>query len=613
MNTTASNWSLSTSLLARSVVLSAVLAVASACETVEQDDFISQPGSPGTSPDPTAVIEGTILYSGPPPKCVVDRYTQQRRALGNVVLQLYLFDNPPFPEGNAASSENLLIVSGDKMFTPNDCLADNANPETAARIARSVPFRWTGIALKKDEASYQIRGFYDYDEDFIPLFSVARQVTEGDIMGAAVNDVQEPERGLLKIAIPAVANAINGYVTRGISVPLGFPVRTERPAFKLNDGKKLAATSPYTVVPGTSGGVDALATQQRFRGLTCPGGRGDGISCGLSLDLFSKSEAGLLKEVGVSLDADDASYAFWVQPVDMATIRVDDFDLAKTPDGMPDPHPTLGRLGVDWYTPILTMSRVAYVDPEAKASFEAQARIPQVRLLGSVLLPEQPPTSSLPFGRSSAPMSVPPVAVVELVANRPECRVPYFPPGSVATALDGRVGHCGELPTGRYAVTVVDGLTGDRPTGNPPVINPAQTLPSQQSWTIPNELANPVQVNEAFAKMMSSQGAGGAFLVHSPADRPANGSCLGTPAGLCSGNQPEVDPAGPDTATCLPPNCCNDIAHLCGLPLCETETIDGVAVRKGPSKITGMAGDAGIPNCVPFEMPRICCPTAARR
>ena len=199
MNTTASNWKLVATRWARSLSIVAALCSAPACETVELDAFVSQHG---TSPDPTAVLEGAILYSGPAPKCTVDRDTQKRRVQGNVVLQLYVFDNPPFPEGSAASSENLLIVSGDQMFTPDDCLADNVNPDSAPRVARSVPFRWTGVALKLAETSYQIRGFYDYDEDFIPMFTVARQATEGDIMGAAVIDVQAPERGLLKITIP---------------------------------------------------------------------------------------------------------------------------------------------------------------------------------------------------------------------------------------------------------------------------------------------------------------------------------------------------------------------------------------------------------------------------
>jgi hypothetical protein len=610
MNTTRSNWKLCAPVLARLATVAAALFAASACETVEQDAFVSRQG---TSPDPTAVLEGTILYSGPAPKCKTDGDTKQRRVQGNVVLQLYLFDNPPFPEGTAASSENLLVVSGDQMFTPEDCLAGDANPDTAMRVARSVPFRWPGLAVRPSEASYQIRGFYDYDEDFIPMFSATRQPTEGDIMGAAVNDVQEPERGPLKITIPAVGDAIDGYVARGISVALGVPLWTERPAFKLNDSRKLAATSPYDVVMGMNG-VDAVATQQKFRGLTCPGGKGDGISCGLSIDPMTKSDAAIMNKAGVSLDVDDATaYAFWVHPIDMTTIRPDDFDSARTPDGVPDPHPTLGGIGVDWYAPIFMLSRLAYTLPDTKppVTLETQARIPQVRLLGSVLLGEQPPASPLAFGRGSVPMSVPPVAVVELAPNRPECRVPYFPPGSTAAAIEGRVGHCGELPTGRYAATVVDGLMGERPTGNPPVIDPTKTIPSQQSWAIPNELGDPDQLNKEPANSMPSQGASGAFLVHSPAERPM--SCPVQPAGLCPGNQPGMDPAGADTATCLPSNCCNEVAHLCGVPLCETEMVGDVPIRKGPTKITGTTpAGVGIPDCIPFEMPRVCCPNARK-
>ena len=132
---------------------------------------------------------------------------------------------PPPPEGTATSSLNLLALAGDKLFTPADC--DRTEPT----LTRSVPFRWPRLPLYLgSERSYQVRGFYDRDDDFVPFFSVTRLPSGGDVIGAALNSASDPTQGFLRITLPALEAATNGHISRGITVALGSSVRSERPA-----------------------------------------------------------------------------------------------------------------------------------------------------------------------------------------------------------------------------------------------------------------------------------------------------------------------------------------------------------------------------------------------
>jgi hypothetical protein len=609
---------------ALSLVLLAALGLVPACDDLKEDKFISQGG---ISPDPTALLEGSILYIGPRPTCLYKPDGSFDRVQGNVVLTMFEYDNPPPPEGTATSAVNLFFLSGSEVFEQGDCLAAGSAPNFDDRITKSAAFLWSGVPLNATRAlDYQVRGFYDADEDMIPLFSVTRLPTQGDIAGAALNDVQDASKGFLRITLPKLSDAPNGVVRQGISVALANPVWTERPAFRLDENRRLAADAPF--VPGLKLGGAAIAADgplslRNFRALTCKAGAGDGVGCGLTLQRLGADDAAKLATSAVGLDVSStSSYAFYAQPVDIKTVMLkpagdpnmaSGLDLAR-PDGKPDPHPFLGSgLGVPWFSPIVLMQRLP--DP-AQAAIEAQARIPRVLLVGSVLLGDDLLPTKSAYGQSGAPVAIPPVAAVELITGRADCRVPYFPPGTPGIVTDGRLGHCDELPTGHYAVNVLAGIAGGRPgasadfpaRSDSPVAISGGTY-SNQSWSVPNELGDPAQVGEA--NTIVDQGYAGTFVIHDPS--PEKAACGSTTLqGICAAGPEIIENAiGVDSTFCLPRDCCEPVVHLCGLPTCaKMETADGNIVAS-PTTITGTAPNgAGIPSCVPFELPWQCCRAA---
>jgi len=89
-----------------------------ACPQPKQDKFVEEGG---ISPDPTARIDGTVLYLGPKPSCRYDG-NKVTHINGRVVMLLFQYDNPPPPEGGATTALNLLFVRGDELFSAEDCL-----------------------------------------------------------------------------------------------------------------------------------------------------------------------------------------------------------------------------------------------------------------------------------------------------------------------------------------------------------------------------------------------------------------------------------------------------------------------------------------------------------
>ena len=574
------------------------LLVVSGCEDIPQDSFASRGG---ISPDPTAILEGSIVYNGPAPAC---RYEagQAVEVIGNVVLTLYEYDNPPFPEGSAAGSSNLLVVLGSRLFDLADCLPDGARPDPNKRISRSVPFVWPRLTLSPElELSYQIRAFYDYDNDFNPLFSVTRLPTAGDVMGAALNDARDVNMGLLRVTLPRLFDAPNGIVRRGITLVLGNIVATERPVFRLGSERRLSADAPFTLV-GDPEQPDALATLRGFRALTCNDpGSANGAACGLSIERLPRTDAAKLLASDIDVNFDDpAAYAFYLDKVDLKTIVEGNVDRAA-PDTKIDTHPVLGTtLGLDWYAPMVFMTR------RRTSAREVQAGIPNVRLIGSVLLDEPSPALGRAFAQGGVPIAVPPMALVEWTAANVSCRVPYVAPRTPAAVTAGQLAHCGELPTGYYDVAVYSGSSGGLPGGTAPNV-----MPTFQSWSVPNELGLPEQVNE---NVIPSQAPSAAFFVSDPNADPSRNNCEAQAGSLCAGaTLPVIEPdlgRGFDSPTCLPSRCCDAIAHLCGLELCPRKTLPeegGRGYIDGPAEVAPNANNVPVPNCVPFEMPRQCC------
>ncbi len=449
------NSSLSRSLSWLAVVAPLLLA-APGCANPKQDKFQNQGG---IAADPGGIMRGSVIYLGPHPACEYKR-GKPTRVLGRVILSLFRHDNPPPPEGRATSALNLLTISGAKLFTLTDCLADGDAADPEDTLTRSVAFEWPTISLVAGRPmEYQVRGFYDSDEDMNPFFSVKRLPTAGDVVGAALNDATNASKGLARLAFPAREDAPNGFVRHGVTVTLGRYVWTELPAFQLSPTHRaLSAEAAIRPVLDTSVSpptVSVPGTVRAIWNMTC-GDRAKAATCGLSLQALKQADvARTLAEAGVQLDFSPERYAFFVQPVDLKTIKAGAPDVSK-PDGMPDPHPLLGAsLGVTWSTPIVLFTRVAR--GKAEGAIEAQAGVPGVTLVGSVL-PDAVATQRTFVGKLD--IAVPPLAVVDLDPTQSACRVPYAAPGNLTRTFEDQIAQCGDLPTGVYAANVLHGVAG---------------------------------------------------------------------------------------------------------------------------------------------------------
>jgi hypothetical protein len=631
-----------TCLLRRFVFSLALAGSLASCYEPEQDDFKSQGG---ISPDPSGIISGSVLYAGPRPYCKKDEKTGETRVQGRVVMTLFIYDNPPPPEGRASTPLNLFFINGDKLFTTEDCLpsGEKADP-TGEVITRSVSYYWSQIALGKGgkEVRYQMRAFYDTDED-MNLFGVKSAPTEGDIAGAALVDVRATTPTIRSIALPPAEDALNGYEVPGVMVALGNYIWLERPIFKMNDFRFMDATETIVVrqvANTTTGEIDIKATVEETWANTCDGKLG----CGLLASQVTEEEFGpTFERADVQLDYSPEKYAFVSEPVDVLTIRVGQADLQK-PDGVPDPHPLLGsNVGVPWFTPMYIFSRLA--PTQEMQEIEARAAIPGVRLIGTVMLenavtPEAGPRPTMRTRLGSIEVGVPAVAAVELDPNDPQCRVPYLAPRNYTRAFESRLTYCSDLPTGIYNLAALQGVVGGvRNEATSEVSDTGFVYDggrySSQAWTVPNDLGSGLQVGDDMA--LANQSPSAAFVVY---DRDVDNqrSCATAPdpdndlndrpvnyRGVCQdGEDIRVENpagavgAGVDGTGCLPEACCEAVQHLCGLPLCEVcdekscpglELGDNHPIRQGPTTITTIRDDGkAIPNCLPFALPTFCCP-----
>jgi hypothetical protein len=614
------------------------------CDNVAQDDFRSQGG---ISPDPTAVVTGTVLYKGPQPSCDYER-GKPVRVRGRVALLLFQYDNPPPPQGRATSVENVMFVNGDSLFSLEDCAPADTPIDDRAELTRTTDFRWPQLELYADARAYQVRGFFDADENMNPFFSVTRLPTRGDVIGAAVDDAQAAVPVMTRLELPAFEAARDGYVKDNVLVTLGRVVRTERPAFRLGETRSLSSESRLEIPVDAQKLQDELALCLKtpyacvdraqllgdMRDASCASAGQSGADCDLSLHALAEDEvATSFARAGLSPSFAPEDRAFFATPVDMKTVRSGAVDL-PVPDGLADPHPLLGAsANVPWYGPIVLMQRQALDADTLKR--ERAAAIPDVVLIGSVLLDE---TGAEPIASAFAdtvPFAVPAIAAVVLDPSRSDCRVPYVPPGNVTNAYETVFTQCSELPTGVYAVNVFAGVAGGARSDDARsevgfVYTGGQD--SGQSWSLPNELADPVQVGDD--AVLPHQGSRGLFVVHDP-HPDATGDCekasdpaaelLGSNAlveveyrGLCTDDEPALYEAGPgvDAAGCLPAGCCDAVRHLCGVPLCplcdEASCPElaaaGLAVRRGPSAVqVPRDGGPAVPDCVPFAMPTACC------
>jgi hypothetical protein len=474
---------------------------------------------------------------------------------------------------------------------------------------------------------YQVRGYYDADEDMIPFFSVSNLPTAGDVAGAAVVDPQDASKGLLDIVMPDISDAPNGYERGGVLVALGQYVWMERPMFAPSERHRfLNAENKVKLVLKPSGlAADPTLTVNATWAESCEDGSPD---CGFRLEQLTEDEArATLDAADIGFDFSPQRYAFLSQPVDVLTIRKGAPDL-KVPDGIPDPHPLLGSsAGIPWVTPLIIMTRNA--PTVAMAAVEKRARIPAVRLIGSPLLNAAANDADRRMRLGSLPVAVPNIAVVELTPD-PQCRIPYIAPHNFTLAYEAALAYCSDLPTGVFGINAIQGAAGGRvveETNSDTGYGFSGNILSGQVWSVPNELASPVQVGPG--KQLASQGR--QFVVHDPrldeTDQcdTAYDALTGRDRAInfrktCEADQEirvesALDPQGVDGQACLPSNCCDAVKHLCNLPLCPACTdgtcpnlgLGDLQVRQGPTKIERTVNGVGIPNCVPFAVPAFCC------
>jgi len=583
------------------------------CGAPPVDDFRSEGG---TAPDPTGVIEGTVLYQGPRPMCDRDEAGVATHIRGRVIMTLFLFDNPPPPSGSATSAANLLTIPAPLLFSSlDDCMPEEGSTEI---LTRSVSFTWPELPLGQD---YQIRGFYDYDEDFNPFFSVSNLPTAGDIAGGALVNPAAPQLGFRRIEFGTAAENPNGQVVPGVAVGLGAPVRTERPAFTFS-GSPLSSEATLPTNP------NQVMAEEELYALT-----------NSSLSLYSRDQANpqtaallqAMSEGALSIDtANPVSYAWYVGPVD------------GNGDGAQDLHPILGRTAaIPWFFPITIMRR-------AQSALELQARIPSSTLIPTVR-PLQVSTKTVWY--PTIQITIPPVAVMQTFPDA-RCQFPIIPPGNPADRLEGGgvvSVECAELPTGYYGINVLQGFAGGRVVGGGTtpcdpddpgrsvelqcgagaqcVSNLCTVIPvlsetsyaitgaqfSSQAWTIPNPLGDPAQI----ASPVPEQGNSALYVVFdgdttNPMGRLSEREeCITAPT---SGTDPTPKTVNytdfrnfGDGAAEVRELCCAPVRHLCGLPLCDLvpanpDAPDGPQIRSSPTTIEGV-----VPNCIPFEMPAFCC------
>jgi len=608
----------------------------------------------GTAPEPTGVLLGTVLYSGPKPICVTDVDGNTVPA-GNVVLTLFAYDNPPPPTGTATTSLNLLTIPGVSLFSgAEDCLTPDDDPTQF--ITRAAEFAWPELPLGHDgqTADYQIRAYYDYDGNFNPFFSVTNLPTQGDIVGGAFVDPNATIREFRRLSFGTEEDRPNGQVINGVSVALGAPVTTERPVFYMESDPLDSATTLPTTTDSVMRENQILGETNTFLNLY------DATTDASSFEILARAFA----DAGMPLDQPEGftigdtvsnyPHAWYVREVD------------ANGDGEGDLHPILGAAGVVWLTPVVLMVR-------AQTPVEAAAGIP-----GVVLVPTVSNVQYLLMGRQvyddRIQIGVAPIAAVQLNPADRRCQIPYIPPGNTTSTYERITVECQEVPAADYAVNVVHGLAGARPVGasdgnfrmcvadpssedappftaadgcfDYPESPPDRTEQiercngdnecavasfrspggweleggslSGQAWGIPNAFGDPNQLPDlhsdpaASAVLFEEQGAGGMFTVTD--SDPSN---VGT-AEACATAVDDMDPPNVRTvnyktwdehgedAEMLRQLCCEPVRHLCNIPLCEM--VDSVAnpgsmVRGSPTTID----DGGRPNCVPFEIPDVCC------
>jgi len=600
----------------------------------------------GSVPIPGALIHGGVVYAGPRPECVYEGETATE-VIGNVIFTMFVYDNPPPPSGSATSASNAFVIPGRDLFEVVDCMPLEPTPEQRTEvITRGAEFTWPEITLARGvgvSVDYQIRGFYDYDGDWNPFFSVTRLPTQGDVVGGAFDDSSAAPPQFRRLHFGSVEDFPNGQVLDGVAVTLGAVTNTELPAFEV--GEPTRATLSENIIPNVS---DAAMREQMIYEQT-------NMEIRL-IDPMAESWANTLASAGLSIDPSPDRYAFFTLPVDADR------------DGIQDLHPILGSAGVLWQQPIMIMRR-------ARNPIEMAVGIPDTLVIATVR-PTQT-ASKQTFG-PVIEIGVAPIAAVNLNPASDLCNIPYIPPGNSAETLERIPVECQEMPTGNYDINVLGGIAGgdvinyrqqlidDMPGLPETVVNTLVTARtdndwvieggqgSGQAWTIPNELGCPdpyrpnaldpngdpttvSQVDQdpftncgdpagpcdaSGTNMQCSQGPTGRFSVVDADGSNAPDATDNTDGHGIAGCQTAVRASTmmPDTVVYMPipEECCTpQVLSLCGLPLCPLRPTANLASAGGVNMIReivepgtdfAVEPDGSFrPLCTPMLMPGSCC------
>lgn len=229
------------------LLLGALLAALSGCDGA--DVFIPLPAQSG----PAGVLDGTVTYSGPRP-CTKDGHV-----VGAAIVLGFDTRHLPPPEGLGTSAASLDVIPGDELFAGLGAALRHA-PDGALlcpdpdepHVTVSGTFRLSPLPA----GTYQIRGFYDLDGDFDPLFGISNLPTQGDVGGGAIENAGEvlagapPRYREIQLGTPSASGALEipatGARVSGIAVTLGLPFPLERPIFHVAE---LLAPSGVTPRP----------------------------------------------------------------------------------------------------------------------------------------------------------------------------------------------------------------------------------------------------------------------------------------------------------------------------------------------------------------------------
>jgi uncharacterized protein (DUF2141 family) len=200
----------------------------------DADTFVPLPQFGG----PAGVITGAVTYSGPPP-C-----TGGGRIVGTAVLFAFEEALLPPPEGLGTQPVALQLVDSEKLFSgvraqlgfdPGGKLV--CPPSGADPIVVTAEFALSPLPA----GTYQVRGFYDYDGDWDPLFAISNLPSKGDVGGGAIDNAADVLLGADPVfrSIPIGVPGSDGRLTMpetgvrvdGIAATLGLVLPFDRPIF----------------------------------------------------------------------------------------------------------------------------------------------------------------------------------------------------------------------------------------------------------------------------------------------------------------------------------------------------------------------------------------------